>query len=114
MHLSNLNPKNLKQIIDKQILSPLRPKVSLKANIYFLSKRLVDERKKKEKIKRSIVISSLIFVVISSIFTIKPKEGSLILFPSWFKHRVEPSQSQNSRISMSFNYTFTNFLGWET
>ena len=50
----------------------------------------------------------------SSIFTIKPKEGSLILFPSWFKHRVEPSQSQNSRISMSFNYTFTNFLGWET
>lgn len=51
---------------------------------------------------------------ISSIFTINPKEGSLILFPSWFKHRVEPSQSQNSRISMSFNYTFTNFLGWET
>ena len=50
---------------------------------------------------------------ISSTFTIKPKEGSLILFPSWFKHRVEPSQSQNSRISMSFNYTFTNFLGWK-
>ena len=50
----------------------------------------------------------------SSIFTLNPKEGSLILFPSWFNHRVEPSQSQNSRVSMSFNYTFTDFLGWET
>ena len=50
----------------------------------------------------------------SSMVTVKPKEGSLVLFPSWFNHRVEPSQSQNSRVSMSFNYTFTNFLGWET
>jgi uncharacterized protein (TIGR02466 family) len=48
----------------------------------------------------------------SSMVTIKPKEGSLVLFPSWFNHRVEPSQSENSRVSMSFNYTFTNFLGW--
>ena len=48
----------------------------------------------------------------SSMLTIKPKEGSLVLFPSWFNHRVEPSQSENSRVSMSFNYTFTNFLGW--
>ena len=50
----------------------------------------------------------------SSMVTVKPKEGSLVLFPSWFNHRVEPSQSQNSRVSMSFNYTFTDFLGWET
>ena len=50
----------------------------------------------------------------SSLITMKPKEGSLILFPSWFNHRVEPSQSQNSRISMSFNYSFTDYLGWKT
>ena len=50
----------------------------------------------------------------SSQFTMQPKEGNIIFFPSWFNHKVEPSQSQNSRISMSFNYTFTNFLGWET
>jgi len=44
----------------------------------------------------------------SATFTLEPKEGKLILFPSWFRHMVEPSQSRNSRISMSFNYGFTN------
>tara|TARA_A100001011_G_C14073421_1_gene741300 strand:+ start:325 stop:540 length:216 start_codon:yes stop_codon:yes gene_type:complete len=70
MHLSNLNPKHLKHISEKEALLPLRPKISQKANIYFLSKKLVDEKKKKLKIKRSIVISSIIILVITSIFII--------------------------------------------
>jgi uncharacterized protein (TIGR02466 family) len=45
---------------------------------------------------------------IASNFTLQPKEGKLIMFPSWFRHMVQPSQSRNSRISMSFNYGFTN------
>jgi len=51
-------------------------------------------------------------ILTSSQFTIQPKEGNLILFPSWLQHRVEPSHSDNARVSMSFNYGFDEFLGW--
>ena len=37
-------------------------------------------------------------------FTISPKQGKILMFPSWFKHSVEPNNSRNKRISMSFNY----------
>src|SRR5262249_12056742 len=32
-----------------------------------------------------------------------PKEGSLIIFPSWLEHRVEPFQGPGERISIAFN-----------
>jgi len=35
----------------------------------------------------------------------EPKEGRLLLFPSWLLHQVEPSQTTKPRISMSFNYS---------
>jgi uncharacterized protein (TIGR02466 family) len=32
-----------------------------------------------------------------------PKKGSLLIFPSWLNHYVEPSESDQDRISISFN-----------
>ena len=34
---------------------------------------------------------------------IKPKEGQMIFFPCWLEHDVEPSQSNDERISIAFN-----------
>jgi uncharacterized protein (TIGR02466 family) len=34
---------------------------------------------------------------------IKPYIGKMVLFPSWFKHGVKPNQTDNERISLSFN-----------
>ena len=36
---------------------------------------------------------------------IKPEENMLILFPSHFDHYVEPNNSNQDRISISFNYS---------
>lgn len=38
-----------------------------------------------------------------SALSIKPKEGSIILFPSYLPHYVEQNQSGEDRISISFN-----------
>lgn len=46
-----------------------------------------------------------VYYALSSIFTVKPKENSLIIFPSWLTHRVEPNGSDEDRISISFNLT---------
>lgn len=35
---------------------------------------------------------------------LKTKPGDLVLFESWVRHEVPPNQSQNPRISVSFNY----------
>lgn len=34
-----------------------------------------------------------------------PREGMLLIFPSWLDHEVEPCKSEESRISIAFNYT---------
>lgn len=34
----------------------------------------------------------------------QPKEGRLVFFPSWMPHLVLPSQSDQERISLSFNF----------
>ena len=39
----------------------------------------------------------------SSIWSIKPQENVLYLFPSWLNHYVSPNLSKEKRISMSFN-----------
>ena len=36
-------------------------------------------------------------------FKIPPKEGTLLLFPSYVPHMVEPNTSDVNRISISFN-----------
>jgi uncharacterized protein (TIGR02466 family) len=36
-------------------------------------------------------------------------EGRLIMFPAWLWHGVEPNQSNNIRISVSFNFIQDGF-----
>ena len=36
--------------------------------------------------------------------TYKPESGKVLIFPSWLKHQVEGSRSEQQRISISFNY----------
>lgn len=38
--------------------------------------------------------------------TITPKEGQLILFPSWLKHGVTTNNTKNTRMSVAFNIKF--------
>jgi len=44
-----------------------------------------------------------VYCALSSTFTAEPKENCVIIFPSWLTHRVEPSGSDEDRISISFN-----------
>ncbi len=37
-----------------------------------------------------------------------PREGMMLLFPSHLQHKVEPNQTDEDRISVSFNLTLTN------
>jgi len=46
----------------------------------------------------------------SHIWKIIPKSNSLILFPSWLQHSVEPNPSAKTRISISFNISL--YLIW--
>ncbi len=61
-----INPKKFKNIQNKTIPSPLRPKFRNKAdtNIYFLSKRKVQGEKKASLIKNLRFISLVIFLII--------------------------------------------------
>lgn len=36
-------------------------------------------------------------------FSLTPKEGLLVLFPSWFEHSVKANQTDEDRISIAFN-----------
>ena len=57
-----INPKKFKQIQNKTIPTPLRPKFrnSKKTNMYFLSKRKFDGKKKEQLIKRVKLILSIL------------------------------------------------------
>jgi hypothetical protein len=59
-----INPKRFKHIQNKTIPSPLRPKFRNKSesNIYFLSKRKVDEKKKNLLVKRIKIILSVLII----------------------------------------------------
>jgi hypothetical protein len=59
-----INPKKFRHIQNKTIPSPLRPKFRGKneSNIYFLSKRRFEDKKKFILINRIKVISSIILV----------------------------------------------------
>tara|TARA_B100000676_G_C17593450_1_gene588267 strand:- start:267 stop:482 length:216 start_codon:yes stop_codon:yes gene_type:complete len=61
-----INPKKFKNIQNKSIPSPLRPKFRNKddTNIYFLSKRKVQNEKKKSLIKNIKYLSAIIFLVV--------------------------------------------------
>ena len=59
-----LNPKKYKNIQNKVIPSPLRPKFRNKneTNIYFLSKRKFDGKKKETLIKRVKIVMSILLI----------------------------------------------------
>ena len=61
-----INPKKFKEIKNKTIPNPLRPKFRKKAQstIYFLSQRKVNGEKKVRFIKNTKLISILILVVV--------------------------------------------------
>ena len=65
-----INPKKFKEIKNKTIPSPLRPKFRKKtqANIYFLSQRKVSGEKKSRLIKNIRLLSALTIVLIGGYF----------------------------------------------
>jgi uncharacterized protein (TIGR02466 family) len=40
---------------------------------------------------------------------LEPKEGRIIMFPAWLWHGVEPNESNDIRISVSFNFIQEGF-----
>jgi len=46
-------------------------------------------------------------------FEIQPKEGDLVLFPSWLPHRVRVNTTDQERVSVSFNIMFKGKFGFE-
>ncbi len=65
-----MNLKKIKHIQNKTVPYPLRPKFRNKdaTNIYFLSKRRLDGRKKKLVVKRLKLISSIVLIGVFSFF----------------------------------------------
>ena len=65
---------------------------------------------------QSIVISPKVSewnIYNSCTWWMKPKENSVIFFPSWLQHYVELNKSKEKRISVAFNIMFKGFLGEE-
>ena len=65
-----INPKKFKQIKNKTIPSPLRPKFRNKnsSNIYFLSQRKVQNEKKAIRLKKTKIIASIALIGIGGYF----------------------------------------------
>jgi uncharacterized protein (TIGR02466 family) len=40
---------------------------------------------------------------------VRVQAGTLLLFPSWLQHSVDPNQSSTTRISVSYNVMFSDF-----
>ena len=68
--MHQINPKKFKEIKNKTIPNPLRPKFRQKAqsNIYFLSQRKVNGEKKMKIVKNTKLISFILLVVIGGYF----------------------------------------------
>lgn len=41
---------------------------------------------------------------------VRVKQGMFLLFPSWLQHSVDPNQSDQTRISISFNIMFSPYV----
>ena len=68
--MHQINPKKFKEIKNKTIPNPLRPKFRQKAqsNIYFLSKRKVNSEKKLKLIKNIRFLSILTILLLGGYF----------------------------------------------
>ena len=65
-----INPKKFKNIENKSIPSPLRPKFRNKAetNIYFLSKRKLQSEKKQSFLRNIKFVSGIIILLVGGYF----------------------------------------------
>ena len=61
-----LNKENI--IKNKVIIEPITPKFNKNANIYFLSKKRIDEKKTSEKIKKRISIFATCLIVVAGYY----------------------------------------------
>ena len=55
--------------------------------------------------------SSVVFNHLSNSMTADPEEGKIILFPGWFKHGIKRNNTDETRISLSFNIYIDNIRG---
>lgn len=70
-------------------------KTELESSIYFCNPLdYIHRLQPTEKLNGDDIISS----------PLETEQFDFILFPSWLRHKVPPSQSSNSRIAISFNY----------
>jgi uncharacterized protein (TIGR02466 family) len=53
--------------------------------------------------------SSQMSPLTSQRITIDVRAGTLLLFPAWLSHSVDPNRGQEERISVAFNLMFTRF-----
>ena len=65
-----INPKKFKQIKNKSIPSPMRPKFRNReeSNIYFLSQRKVQSEKKAQILKKTKIIATLAIIGVGGYF----------------------------------------------
>jgi hypothetical protein len=42
--------------------------------------------------------------------TIDVKPGTMVFFPAWLNHSVDPNYSREERISIAFNLMFTSYV----
>jgi uncharacterized protein (TIGR02466 family) len=47
---------------------------------------------------------------IGASFAVQPSPGEMVMFPAWIEHKVDPSQDDSERISMSFNLSLPEEL----
>ena len=47
----------------------------------------------------------------TNIFSIKPKQGDIIIFPGWVFHETSPNKSKKERIMIGANYFIKNKMG---
>ena len=80
--MHQINPKKFKEIKNKTIPNPLRPKFRQKAqsNIYFLSQRKVNSEKKLKLIKNNNIIISLFIYSYVQFFESKIFKLNVIIF----------------------------------
>ena len=64
----NLDTQKLRKIKNASIICSVTPKISSKNNIYFLSRKRVEEKKKKEKVSKSIAWSLGVAILAASYF----------------------------------------------
>ena len=66
----HINPNKLKEIKNKTIPNPLRPKFRNKsqANIYFLSQRKFNSEKKKQIVRKFKILSLITIILVGSYF----------------------------------------------